>query len=184
MSNGLDFAERFQCSSAFDQQSVARAGRKARGNRRGGRDHQGARAGDEQGRKTPVNPGRPVTVECQRRNEDDEQRDHHGGRCVPEAEPIDHPRQRSLRFLRLLDHLDDAGNRIVGCGSGDFDAQLAVGVDAPREYFCTDLLEDGNRFSCDWRLVYLGCSIDDPAVGRHPVTGSDNDNIANLQGLH
>ena len=115
---------RLQHRAALHQQAPPRAGREAGGDRRRRRDDQRAGAADQQDRQALVDPLAPGAAEqTAAARTATSARDRRARRRVVAREAVDEALGRRLRFLRLLDQPDDAGDGVVGGRGRDAHAQ-------------------------------------------------------------
>ena len=131
-------------------------------------DHQRAGASDDQQHQGLVERLRPGPAEepgCQNGHGN---RDGEHGRGVDCGEPVDEALGRRLRPLRLLDRMDDAGQRgVVGSGR-DPELQDAGFVDRAGEYRVAGHLVDRDAFAGDRRLIDRTGSCRDLTIKRYP----------------
>ncbi len=102
-----------QGGASFEEDAVAgRVGQTGEGRGRGG-DHQRAGRGDDQQGDGAVDRGLPVLTENERRNHPHQRRERDHADRVPPFEAVGETLGGALLRLRLLDELDDPGQRAL-----------------------------------------------------------------------
>lgn len=86
-----------------------------------------------------------------------------------------------LEHPRTADTILGAVESGVVADRGDLDADAGVGRDGTRRHLVPHSANDGARLPGDHRLVHVGGTVDDAAVGGHAASGTNNDDIADPQ---
>ena len=139
--------------AALDQHALARRGGQRRHDRDRRRDHQRARAGDDEQHQRPIDPRAPGPAEAaaarrRRAAASDEHR-----RRVDAREPLDERLARRALRLRALDEMDDARERRVAAQPRHVDFERAAAVDRAGEHLVARRLLDRQRLAGHRRLV-------------------------------
>jgi len=77
---------------------------------------------------------------------------------------------RGMIALRLLDQVDNAGDRVVGGGMCEPDTKRAMAIDASGIDEVGSALRDQHGLAGDRRLIDFRLPIDDVTIGRYSVT--------------
>ncbi|MNP24645.1 hypothetical protein D3C76_1174190 [compost metagenome] len=170
----IQVAAAFQVHTALDQDAFARSSGQAADDGHRGRDHQGARARDNQQHQGAVDPVEPACGHEQWRNHCHGQGDGKHHRRVDTRKAVDKALSRRPRALRLLHGLDDPRqSRLPGAG-GDAVFQCPRLVDGTGEQLVAYGLLHRQAFAGDRRLIDAGLPIDhftvqaDAFAGAHP----------------
>ena len=159
-----------QMRAALDQHAVPRGRRDGGGDRHRRRDHQPARAGDQQDEHRLVEPVLPAAAEQQRRHGPDRERHREHQRRVVPRELVDEALGRRPVVVALADHAGDTGQHRVRGGPRGAQLDHAVTVDRPREHRVAGRLPGGHRFPGDQRLIHVGIAVGHHAVARDALS--------------
>ena len=116
-------------------------------------------------------PGADHRDEC---GGDEHDRDQGAGDAVGKAGAV------ALALVGLLHEPDDRRQRVVGAGRRGPQGQAAASVDAPGQHLGAGADLQGDRLSGDGRGVDHRAALRDHAVGCDPLTGSDDQDVADL----
>jgi hypothetical protein len=167
-----DAGQALQRRAALDQHTPARGARECRHHRHRRRNDQGARARHHEDDEGPVYPGRRVAT-GQDGHHAEQQRHHHDSGRVPGGEAVDELLHRRATRLRLLDEVDDAGQRGVVATARDADDQGAMAVDGPGEHLVAHGLLHRDGLAGDRGLVHIRAPVQHRSVERQPLAGAD-----------
>ena len=99
----------------------------------------------------------------------------------PGRGPVGEPLRPRRRVLRLGHQPLDAGQRGVVADRGDLDTQPGVGGDGARDHRVAHAAAHRPGFAGHHRLVDLGGTVDDRAVGGHAAAGPHDHDVADPQ---
>ena len=168
---GVDARQRLDHVAALDQCAFARQPGDRRSHRRRRREHQGARAGDDQGRHRAHHlAGEEVDANGSEQHRGQEE----AGQLVRGA---DHP---GAPALRVLDQVGDPGDGRVAAGPFGANLEHAVLVQAAAPHRVADAELGRQRFAGHAALVDGRLAALDHPVHRHPLAGEHPHEIADL----
>ena len=182
LSDGAGLVERdslyqarlLQVSTPLDQDAPLGRRRQTAddGDRR--RDHEGARAGDDQQHQRLVDRSQYRPAEQPGTGDGDGERQHEHGRRVDGREAVNEALRGCTAALGLLDGVDDAGQRRLRRCGGDAALDRAGLVDGAGEDRIAGPLVHRQALASDGRLVQAGAASGDDGVHRDALAGSDS----------
>ena len=174
---------RLDHGAALHQQPPPRPRRQRRRDRRGDRDHQRARAPDQQQRQTAIDPGGPILPEGQRRHQDHQRRQRDDRRHVDPREAVDEPLGRGARVFGVFDEADDAGDGVVAGFARHAHPQRGLGVDRAGKDRIAHAAGLRNAFAGHGAFVDAAGPLDDVAIRGDAVAGADQDHLPDRQAV-
>jgi hypothetical protein len=171
--HGLELACLFEVGAALDEDAAPRGRCERAHHGDGRRDHQRARARDDQQHQRLVEGLQPRPVHEQRREQRNRQRQHEDRGRVDGGEFIDEALRGRARALRFFDRVNDARERGVGGHGSDAELQCGGLVDGAREDRVAHRLVHRNALARDRRLVDGAEAVGHHAVQRHALAGAD-----------
>ena len=173
-------SNRLQMSAALYEHAATCHRGQPGDNADGRRNHQRARAGNNQQNAGAIKPVRPLTAEYKRRHHEDCERGNGHTRRVIAREQVDEALCRRLLLLRFFHQANDARERGIAGDLRDLNFEGAFAVDRSREDLIAGFLVHGNRLAGDRRLVDRGFSRHDFSIKRNAHRGLYRHDIADL----
>ncbi len=177
--DGGDLVGPFQRLAAPDQDAVLGPlpgadhdrGRRGQPERAGAGDDQHRDEGLQRQGEARVRPEDEPGREGERR-EDEHRRDE------PTGDGVGQPLDRGLRHLRLLDQLDDLGQRGLLADARRPQDERAAAIEGRADHLVAGALLDRQALAGQHRLVNGRAALDHDAIDRHLVAGADAQQIA------
>ena len=177
----LNLAQLFQRRAALNQRPATCRCRQPRGNRRGRRDHQRARAANQQQGQPFINPALPRRAEEQRWNDGDQQGDQHDGGGVNPAEAVNKAFDWRAALLGLFNQLQDTVDGAVARLGQDFELHQAVDAGGTgRDFFACRTL-NRNGFPGQGAFVKARGGGNESPIGRQTPARGDFNHVARSQ---
>lgn len=117
------------------------------------------------------------------RNEQERQRSEEDHRAVTAAEAFDPLLGFALALLRLLDKVDNFGERVIGERRGGLDLKRPLAVDGRREDFLARPFVYRHRLAGHRRFIEARLTYADNTIGRQGLTGAHEEAVTGFESL-
>ncbi len=164
--------------AALDQDSLTRRRRQGRHDRDRCRDHQRARARNDEEHKTAIRPFANRPVEQRRHRHEGGGEANHRRRVVA-RKPVHENLDWRAASLSGFHEVDDSRERRVAAQPRDPHFECAAAIDGAGEHLVSRSLIDRQGLSGDRRLIDRAVAVENFPVERNLVTGSHNQRLAN-----